>query len=430
MCGQSPLYVPTTVNAILRNIDAVDCAATNVSCTNLTVKGEPISTAVQNMKGSTPGNTVFTGRVTADNMTVGGRLGVIDVDATDIVSETVTCDTITTRIANVKSLAVESLTASKPAVLGGVQCGGLTVTDSLSVTGATELKGPATFTANIIQSAGGAVLKNTNVASLTNAGTLTQTGAATFATNITQTAGTASFEATTVDSLNNTGALTQTGAATFAGNITQTAGTASLKAVTVASMTVSGTVTYTDLGITGNATFANGLISYKPITCNPSHITSASVPSGVPATGLLAKVTTGYNAYRIYWNGIGCTGNFTPAMYLGKVGAATGSTTYRATTQGNNTSTVGNRIVLNSGAAGLGNGELMTGQILIRKHPTITKFWMFSGFSQSNQGNGYTIYGHMTDTYAGDGWDSVSFEVSQGNLSNSAATCQIEPVLG
>lgn len=247
MCGQSPLYVPTTVNAILRNIDAVDCAATNVSCTNLTVQGEPISTAIQNMKGSTPGNTVFTGRVTADNATIGGKLNVIDVDATDIVTETATCDTVTTRIAVVRNLAVEDLTVSQSSSLTGLECGGLTVTDYLSVTGATELKGPTTFTANIIQSAGGAVLKNTNVASLTNPGTLTQTGAATFS-GITQTAGTTSLKTTTVESLTNSGTLTQTGPANFATDITQNAGTATFKA-----LSVTGNLAFTDLTVSGTS---------------------------------------------------------------------------------------------------------------------------------------------------------------------------------
>ena len=188
MCGQSPLFVPTTINAMLRNIDVVDCAATNVSCTNLTVKGEPVSNVLTNIGSSAVGNTVFTGIVTADNFTTTGA---------------VTAGSITTgNITSTGSLNLTNLTATGT-IVAGTEVSATTLTGTLS-----------TATQNNVTKIG-------TQTSLSNAGTLTQTGAATFATNITQSAGTSSLKAVTCDSISTTG------------NITQSAGTTTLNSLKI-----------------------------------------------------------------------------------------------------------------------------------------------------------------------------------------------------
>lgn len=139
MCGQSPLFVPTTVNAQIRNIDAVDVAATNLSCTNLTVKGNPISDVFQNVT-ATPGNTAFTGGVTADSITT------------------------TTTTSN-------TLAVSGTATLGVVNVNSLTASNA--ITSATLNAGTVNASNNIIQTAGTTTLKATTADSLTVTNTST-----------------------------------------------------------------------------------------------------------------------------------------------------------------------------------------------------------------------------------------------------------------
>jgi hypothetical protein len=81
VCGQSPLFIPTTINAELRNIDAVDVAATNLSCTTLSVKGNPISDVFSNVT-ATAGTTTFTGAVVADSVTTSNLAGNINLTGT------------------------------------------------------------------------------------------------------------------------------------------------------------------------------------------------------------------------------------------------------------------------------------------------------------------------------------------------------------
>lgn len=286
--------MPTTVNAVLRNIDAVDCAATNISCKNLTVDGEPISPAIQNMGGSTMGNTVFTGMLTSDSVKTyrvetGVLLATYGEIATDLeVRGTAICNAIDTPTLNATTtittpkittdfieasggtLVVSSITSDDATIDGdftvngtgtisAVACSGLTVdgdaqvtgnltcdTD-LTVTGTTGLSGSldvvgfTTFSNNVQQLSGTTSLLGLTATSITNQGVLTQGGAATFATNITQSAGTSSLRTVTATSVSNSGTLTQTGAATFATNITQSAGTAAFKTVTADSLTLAGT---------------------------------------------------------------------------------------------------------------------------------------------------------------------------------------------
>lgn len=67
-CNTSPLFIPTTVLVQIKNLDAVDVAATNVSCDNLTVKGENITNVLQNVTNPAAGSTSFTGLLSADNI--------------------------------------------------------------------------------------------------------------------------------------------------------------------------------------------------------------------------------------------------------------------------------------------------------------------------------------------------------------------------
>lgn len=93
------MYVPTTVNAVIKNIDAVDVAATSVSCTNLTVNGEPVSNVLTNIGSTSVGNTVFTGTVTATNLAATSALtaaGDITQSAGSTTLKATTVDSLTT----------------------------------------------------------------------------------------------------------------------------------------------------------------------------------------------------------------------------------------------------------------------------------------------------------------------------------------------
>lgn len=198
-CATYPFFVPTTVQ--IRNLDAVDVSATNFSCDNFTLQGEPLSTVWQNIDESSPGQTVFTGELKADSLVATGTL-----DAQ----------------------------------------GGITTTGNLTQTGSSTTAtlnaltaATITSTGNITQNSGSASLKATSVTSIGSTGNIVQTG------------GTATLKATTVDSLSSTG------------NIVQTGGTTTLKATTVDSLQVTGTATFgssvTQSLTTSNATLGNVL---------------------------------------------------------------------------------------------------------------------------------------------------------------------------
>lgn len=109
-CNTSPLFIPTTVIAQVKNLDAVDVAADNVSCKKLTVNGENITNVLQNVSNSAIGSTTFTG-----NLIVTGTL-----DATDV-------------------LAV-NMTIPGTSTLGTVSCTSINDTGSLTVGGASSVQ--------------------------------------------------------------------------------------------------------------------------------------------------------------------------------------------------------------------------------------------------------------------------------------------------
>lgn len=166
MCGQSPLYVPTTINAQIRNIDAVDVAATSISCTNLTVNGEPVSTTLQNVGSSTPGSTVFTGTLTADNLSTSGttNTGAIVASSANITGSGLTASTITST-GTISALAVAATGDVSGATLTGTVATAtqnnitkIGTQTSLVVSGSTTLAS-LSASGNITQSAGSTTLK-------------------------------------------------------------------------------------------------------------------------------------------------------------------------------------------------------------------------------------------------------------------------------
>ena len=205
LCGTSPLFVPTTINAQIRNIDAVDVAATNISCTNLTVGGEPISTVLQNLGESTPGTTVFAGNVTADSLTTSGALNALSITSQTINAGVLTASSLT---------ATGSLSALSIGVSGAVTAASVAATGA--VTGA-SMTATGQITANIF--AGTMTTGTQN--SITKIGTQTSLASS---GNITQSAGTTSLQATTVASLATTGNITQTGAGVASLGTTTSAG--------------------------------------------------------------------------------------------------------------------------------------------------------------------------------------------------------------
>lgn len=168
ICGQSPLFIPTTVNAQIRNIDAVDIGADTIHCNSLNVNGEAISSILQNIESSGPDVTNFNGLVNASELKS---------------ATTVTCDEVITN---------------------GVTCNGQIYGESITTTGAVsalEMSGIITTatqdritkigtqtsldcSGNITQTGGTATLRGTTVTSLTTSGNITQssTGATTLST--------------------------------------------------------------------------------------------------------------------------------------------------------------------------------------------------------------------------------------------------------
>ena len=364
ICGQSP--VTTLVNAYLRNIDAVDVAATSVSCTNLTVNGEPVSNVLTNIGSSSVGNTVFNGTVTATNLTA---------------TSTVTAATV----------SAGSVSATGGAITGG----SLTVTGSVAAS--SDISG-STLTGTITTPTQNNITKIGTQTSIASSGSITQTG------------GSTTLLSTTVGSLSTAGNITQTGAAA----------TATLKAATATSLGISGNITQSS-----GSNLLNSTVMKGKLTCVASDILSGPITTGAATFTTPTAFAQGYESYTIRWFNLGCSGNFTPYLRFAKAATATYTTGYRITSHvlDHATSTVDNRVIISSRATGLANGEQMTGQISIRKVNSTQ--WFVEGWSQSNVYNATVIYGFFNDP--GTGIDKIVFGVTQGTLNVTTASYQIVP---
>lgn len=311
LCGQSPLFVPTTVNAVIKNIDAVDVAATNLSCKYLSIDGKPMSGIWANIDSNTAGTTKFTGNVEATGTVSGadfyvndnGSTGAFYLDAfhTDYLSKTNQISRYTstggyagTKIGNAIYYAEGSTGSgaddpecgvdscsfklkgydpqttvffadigknSQSGSTGTNRIGIKTTTPAydLDVNGTTGLTGNVTAAGNITMSGTSASLTQSGTSATASLKALSCTTLAPSST-ITQSGGSATLKATTVDSLTTAGNITMSGTSA---SLTQsgTSATASLKATTCASLTVSGTTTL-------KATTADSLTTSGSIYCN------------------------------------------------------------------------------------------------------------------------------------------------------------------
>lgn len=293
-CGQMPVYIPTYVNLKVRNLDVVDVAAASVSCTKLTVQGNPVSDVFQNVI-ATPGVTQFVGDVVTNNLTANRS-----IETATIVSEDITTQTLdVTGTLNAASTSVTTLYAANISTGGSIQmintnasatlknlsCPSAVFADCQS----SNLTVLSTLTTGTLtQSSGVTTLRQTTVDSLTTGG------------NITQNSGTANLKAVTATSVNctgsfsagtfspsnisNSGTLTQTGAATFATDITQTAGKAILQDVVCDTITGSGNCIYS-------------IARYKLGTAKTTTTTSWETVTGMAGTNYgLASSRLSYNS--------------------------------------------------------------------------------------------------------------------------------------
>lgn len=273
MCGQSPLFVPTTINAQIRNIDAVDVAATNISCDNLTVQGNPISDVFQNVI-SQPKYTLFEGEVEAEKLRA-------------TTTNTVTLNA--TGTTNLSNTTVTSLTSSG-SITGTTLAGTLSTAAQPNVTSLGSLTA-LNLAGSVNQTSGSTTLLTTTVGSLSTAGNITQSG----------TSATASLKAVTATSISNSGTLTQTGAATFSTNVTQSAGTAIFKALEADSISIAGTpISYIPSGTSYTATTSTTNVA---LYNNFTRITFQGVSSA-----------SAYNLYLSMTNAIGSTSGSTYGM--------------------------------------------------------------------------------------------------------------------
>lgn len=404
-CGQSPLYVPTTVNAVLRNIDAVDCAATNLSCTNLTVNGEPVSNVLTNIGSSTVGNTVFNGTVTATNFTASG---------------TVTAGTVSANYIGAPGAAITGgNVATTGSIASGTDVSGATLTGTIATPTQNNITKIGTQTSfassgSITQTGGSTTLLGTTVSSLSSTGNISQS-----------TGTTATLRALTADSLTTAGNITQTGASA----------TATLKAVTATSLSVSGSLSFANLTNTGtldqqgSATFAGGISQTGGTTSlldttvsgtlsgNPNVNKSGSITIGAATFTTPTALFTGYGSYTIRWWNLGISGNFTPYLRF-KSGTTTLTSGYRSTSNGDNVQTSNDKVVLSGSTAGLATGELVNGELTVYRSSGASNTWFYRGFSQSSTANGWTIFGLVNTANI----DAIVFGTTGATLNNPTAT--------
>ena len=111
--------------ANVKNIDAVDVSATNISCDTLSVAGEPISNIWQNVTNTSVGFTQFTGNVEITD--------ILDV-STRIVTPTLQSQTVTTGTLSATSMSnTGSLTVSGASALQALSTTSLTCTGDMTV---------------------------------------------------------------------------------------------------------------------------------------------------------------------------------------------------------------------------------------------------------------------------------------------------------
>jgi len=361
-CGTSPLFIPTTINCQIRNLDAVDVAATNISCDNLTIAGEPISTVLQNIGESSPNSTTFVGTVTADTLASTNEITAIGNIYTD--SNLIGTDCTLSNALQSNSVTTGTMQVNGGAVVGALNCqGDATVGGTLDATLSTPTQNNVTkigtqtsfaSSGNISQTGGTTTLQATTVASLSTTGNITQTSGSTVlkttsvstlgvTSNINQTGGAATLKATTVDSLSSTGNISQTGGTTTlqattvaslatAGNISQTgaSATTSLKATSVTTLAASGNATIGGtLGVTGNTTITGTL------TVGTTTIAGLSGSAVSGSAGTWSNIPITQDRVVIYLVGISINVVSNCSLLLAN-GTCTGTT---PGTNGNNTAT-------------------------------------------------------------------------------------------
>lgn len=163
-CNTSPLFIPTTVIAQVKNLDAVDVAATNISCDNLTVKGENISNVLYNVSNTTSGSTTFSGLVSADGFATTGTVSTASIVSTNTNAGTLSATSISdtgsltvsgasslqgvtaTSVASSGDLAVKANVLKVDTTNNKVGINLTTPTEALDVTG--NIKASGTLTVN------------------------------------------------------------------------------------------------------------------------------------------------------------------------------------------------------------------------------------------------------------------------------------------
>ena len=400
MCGQSPLYVPTTINAQIRNIDAVDVAATSISCTNLTVNGEPVSSVFQNIGSSTPGNTVFTGTLTADNFSTTGttNTGAIVASSANITGSGLTASTIT----STGTISALSVTAT-----GDVS--GATLTGTIATPTQNSITKVGTQTSLVVSG-------STTLASLSASGNITQSAGSTTLktvtsdTNTISSGNTLAFAGTTAQqkvnlqsgtygigvSSNQLNLVTPTtGALVYYGGGTNADGTERFR------------VNSTGVSITGNLSVSGN------ITTNTSSlITSANTGT---AQVNIASVPTTHNRLYVTLSNVGLSTNNSVVLRVGQTSQSSASiysfTTWQrwsssqSVVQGKNTTGL-----YLSGA--LNNNEKLYGTITLEK--------VGSGTNAE-----YTVYGLLKATgsdetiqYTVSGFIVTGYEIGHVGLTN------------
>lgn len=140
LCGQSPLFVPTTVNAQIKNIDAVDVAATSVSCTNLTVNGVNWGNVLQNVASTSSGNTTFTGTLGCTSLAATASVTANDATIGTVNSTALYTGTVDSSLTSAGVLSSTSVTNS-----GAMTTGSFTSNAAATVGGNFTNNGTATF---------------------------------------------------------------------------------------------------------------------------------------------------------------------------------------------------------------------------------------------------------------------------------------------
>lgn len=439
-------------------------AATNISCTTLTIAGEPISSVLQNVGTSTLGLTKFNGELQADSVSVFG-----DMDTESVTANTTSAGVLTaSSITDTGTLTVSGVSSFQNVTTGALSATSITGSGALTVSGASSLQGVTaaslTTPGTITQTTSGSVaalkaatmdsiavgasklfVGTTNsrvgvntttpaqaldvVGNIACSGTVTSAGTLTASSNIVQSSGTSTLKAVTMDSAVVTGNLTVDGTTLFVNasndrvGILTTNPTVPLDVQGAAN--ISGAVTLgSTLNVTGNVSGPGlGNYTYSSVSAN-----AAALQFNVPTDSTATEIT-------LYLYGVGIASNSYFVFRVGETSATILSTAIYNYAIGN--IALANTFFTEGGDAktllrispNMDNNEGLWGKIMLTKlpaaHGASAAWWVEGNMRPGGAGDNELILirGHIAHT---GGIGSIRFESATGNFNKTNSYVRAE----